>query len=595
MVTLAGSARLAAFALACSLATTATQDVASPQAALQETPRFRAASHLVQVSVIVRDKQGALLRDLTRDDFTVLDDGKPQKIAFFTTARADGAQAMRAEGAPATAPVAAGANSFGNREATTHPNSVTVVLFDMLNTTTHETIYGKQQVARFLRELRPDDRVAIYAMSSRGLQVVHDFTSDPAPLLRAIERLSAPEDAGLAAMKPEVMQPGFNTEMDQVFANGSQLIVGMALRERMKRTVAALEAIGDHLAGIPGRKNLIWISASFPFSYGFDKVVPSTRELMTAAAVSTLEDSPVKEKGRTAGAPRPNPDPDLVLPVEQGFFGDDLQRAAHALTQANLAVYPVDARGLTAPFTATGTKADPRIDNGAPVIWEERGAAGRKEFDTMNVLAERTGGRAFYNSNDIRGAVRRVVEDSRVTYEIGYYPAHGRWDGRFHNVTVRVNRKDADVLHRRGYFALMDTPLSSAQAAELLSVAVGNPLQASALGVRVNATRAGTNANLQIVLDAHELTLTPGKNERWGGTLSVAILQTDASGKAVATSAQNVDLQLSRTTYEKWMREGFSLNKTIALDAHAEEIRVWVRDVPSGAMGSVFIPAARIR
>ncbi len=74
----------------------------------------------------------------------------------------------------------------------------------------------------------------------------------------------------------------------------------------------------------------------------------------------------------------------------------------------------------------------------------------------MNLLAERTGGRAFFNTNDIQGAIRRAIDDSRVTYVLGFNPDHGNWNGKFREIKIKVKRPDTNIRYRRGYFALAD-------------------------------------------------------------------------------------------------------------------------------------------
>src|SRR6266536_207810 len=78
--------------------------------------------------------------------------------------------------------------------------------------------------------------------------------------------------------------------------------------------------------------------------------------------------------------------------------------------------------------------------------------------DTMAILANRTGGRAYYNTNDLTRAIHEAIDDAQVNYVLGYYPAHNKWDGKFHQVKVQVNRKGIDLRYRLGYFAFAETP-----------------------------------------------------------------------------------------------------------------------------------------
>lgn len=371
-------------------------------------------------------------------------------------------------------------------------------------------------------------------------------------------------------------------------------------------------AIANHLLRVPGRKNLVWVSGSFPISYGFDRLYASTRgtgltSAEAAAAIGALAIGPEQPSGKSsgrAGRPTPQPpvaskNPDLLSSSEQEVFWRDLERAARALNQANLAIYPVDARGLMTAFpnpnfnpAAVARGQGP----GAPEF--TLGGPDRKEFDTMNKLADRTGGRAFYNANEINQSVRLAIDESRVTYELGYYPVHNQWDGKFHEITVRVKRPGLKVRNRRGYFAVKDALAAESQQAELLQAAANSPLESSALALKVRLERvAGADArtlNLRIELDTREVYLGREGN-RWVGALAVLVAQTKSDGERTMSGAQTVDLKLEQATYDKLLREGMKLTKRIQLEPGAEELRVVVRDTSSGATGSVYILLERYR
>src|SRR5262249_31475917 len=155
---------------------------------------------------------------------------------------------------------------------------------------------------------------------------------------------------------------------------------------------------------------------SFPFSIGYD-------------SISTVENAT----------------------AERRTFSVEFERTVRAVNTSNLAIYPVDARGLVAQLStlpdasrsgAPGLTGEPTI----PAV-NLRGSFDVSTQQTMQTLAERTGGRAFYDTNDLRGAIRRAVDDARATYVLGYYPAHDQWDGRFYEIKVQVKRPGAQVRH----------------------------------------------------------------------------------------------------------------------------------------------------
>jgi VWFA-related protein len=571
-----------------------------PASGKQEAPVLRATSRLVLVSAIVQDWRGNPVAGLTQDDFVVLEDGKPQAIATFSAAVSEGGPKERAATAEA-APLAE--NTFSNREnrASRLTPVVTVILLDMLNTAARDSAYGQQQVVRFLQQLQPQDRVALYALSNRGVRVLLDFTSDHEPLLRALARYRGREDAQLSASDPDTTKSGY-PPLDEFMLNTSRLEQNFVLRDRVRRTVDALVAIANHLLGVPGRKNLVWVSGSFPISFGFDKLYESAREanaidVSSGSVISALAKGP--DPGRTSPPPLPSGNPDLLVSPEKGIFWQDLERAARALNQANLAIYPIDARGLMTSIPNPNFNPAAVAKGQGPATPEfTKGGPDRKEFDTMNVLADRTGGRAFYNQNELHVAVREAIDESRVTYELGYYPTHNTWDGKFHEITVRVKRSHVNVRNRRGYFAVADAPAETTKQAELLQAAAQSPLESAVLGVQVRLERPpGGDArtwNLRIALETREVSLAH-EGERWVGALAVLVAQRKSSGETTVGTAQTVDLKLVQATYEKLQREGIKLTKQIQLEPDTEELRVVVRDNSSGATGSVFIPLERWR
>jgi VWFA-related protein len=123
----------------------------------------------------------------------------------------------------------------------------------------------------------------------------------------------------------------------------------------------------------------------------------------------------------------------------------EIQRATRALNNAQVALYSVDARGLIGAFTYDRGRA--RVVTLSMVY---------DNLDILTITADETGGRAFYNTNDLARSLHRALDDAGHTYVLGYYPSHGRWDGRYRQIRVRVTRPGVEVRHRRGYFATLE-------------------------------------------------------------------------------------------------------------------------------------------
>jgi len=521
-------------------------------AAGQEPPPLRVTTHLVQVNVVVHDHKGEPVAGLTQDDFVLLDENKPQRIAFFSM-----------EGAgPSTAPARTlPPNYFTNRleYRSLAPGSVTAILFDALNTAWEDQVYSKNQLVKFLGQVRPQDRFALYVLG-RDLRVLHDFTTDTRSLLRVLARHRNAPSPELEASEPAPADTGVE-ELDNWLNESSQMLADFVKINRARQTLDAIEAIAHHLSRVPGRKNLVWISAGFPFSIGFDD----------------LEE--LREANR-----------------QRRHFADEIERTARALNDANLAIYPVDARGLVGPdeFRASVRQAPRRPGQGG-------GGTSRRMWqtqETMLALAERTGGDAYYNRNDLDKGIRQAVEDARITYVLGYYPAHDTWDGRFRKLKVQVRRKGLEVRCRTGYFAFQEQKETPRERDQVLREAVQTPLDATGIGllVRVEADTPPRPNRWKVytVVDPRTVVLE-NHGDRWVGTLDLLFVQQAPDGRSLRAVRDTLTLRLTRDTYERALREGAVLVKVLDVLPAAAQLRLVVRDPASGNLGAVSIPTGRVK
>jgi VWFA-related protein len=530
----------------------ASETVAPSTAALRSTTR------LVQLNVVVQNKSGQPVQDLTKDHFTLLDEGVPQQIAVFSI------QSGSARSASTTPPLAP--HIFTNRfdQSGQNPGSVTVILFDALNTSVMDQASARGRVVKFLRQLRPQDHVALYILTTKII-TVNEFTQDASSLLAAINKfggyLSAPLEASdpknsevLAAQTTTQQIEHISSQLRQFIEPTDDQLSDFANVDRALTTINAMEAIANHVARIPGRKNLIWVSGSFPISVGLD-------------AESVMK-----------------------VNREHRSFESELEHAARALDQANMAVYPVDARGLmTAPmYNASNSQAfsgrfPPKAADLGPVP---------ETFDTMIKIADRTGGRAAYNTNDVEGAIRRAITDSEYTYTIGFYPSHTKWDGKFHELKLRVEDKGLTLRYRKGYFATPEPKDPAADNKQNLEAAIRSPVEwtnldvVTALKAFVPLSRALT---LQVAFDTHELQFTP-KDGRQVGKIYVYFGQLGEGNKPLSSEQQSFDLNFKPDTYEKLQQIGTKFTGQIVLAPDIVNLRVVGQDATSGAIGTVTIP-----
>ncbi len=549
----------------------ATQATTAPEAAKQATPPqqtapppVRVSTRLVQVSVIV-EGHGQPLAGLKQEDFALFDQGQPQQIAFFSE---HGSSADTAGATAAAQPLPP--DMFTNRiaEKPGVPPSVTVILLDLLNTHSSDMAYARNQIIKFIEALQPQDRVALYGLSDQ-LYILHDFTRDSSALLAALTHYKNTENFKVSGSEMDASDTG-DDNLDAFLDTTAQKFSDFYTISRVEETASALEAIGNHLAALPGRKNLVWVSSSFPFEIGYDAPI-------------TVGDT-----------------------SEHRTFSAEIEDAARALNNANVAVYPVDARGLVAgaskPQLSMSNSSATRPPRGPGAISSPPTAT----LQTMDVIANRTGGRAFYNTNDLKGAVRRAIDDSRVTYTIGYYPTHGTWDGRFREIKLELKHAHGEMRYRKGYFAFPGgTPDINAQKKVLADVS-STPLDDTEFGLTLRAdpvpTAAGAAASTasttrklatRLRFEATQMHFEQ-KEGRYLDKVDVQFLQLGANGKPVKTDGQTVDLNLLPESYKKVMTGGIILNSALDIHADCTSLRVVARDQGSGVIGSLNVPMKKV-
>jgi VWFA-related protein len=521
---------------------------------------LRTTTRLVQLDVIVEDKRGKPVENLLQTDFTLLDNGKPQAISLFSTETDRRGEVAVAVGKSPNEPAA---NVFGNRIHRTDegPGSVTVVLFDALNTSITDQSFAKTEILAFLRQLRPQDHVAIYLLTNK-LVVINEFTQDSKSLLQAIGKfqnspsllLSNSSQPNMSPMDTGFSDPKAAQKLASMVNDMNSKLSDLSDLDRVQTTARAIEAIANHVSGIPGRKNLVWVSGSFPVSISF----------------SSNENSPIDTKSQN--------------------FAPELERVARALNQSNMAVYPVDARGLLIPSEFDASRGHP-FGRGQPAT--ETGV-GQDEQVTMELLAERTGGHAYRNTNDIRGAIRRTLAESRFTYLIGFYPENGNWNGEFHELKLRLKESGLVVRYRKGYYALPDPPDTVTEARNALQAAFWSPVDATSLGIEAKIQRvdlARRKLDMQVRVDASQLQFGNVNGKRVGN-IDAIYLQIGPGDAVVTADPLTYKLNLSEKDYQTMLERGYELKVALLIQPTTMALRVLVRDGGSGALGSVTIPLA---
>ena len=534
------------------LALTTISALLAQQSADQPPVVLKATTRLVQVSVIAQDGKGQPITDLKKDDFRIKVNGKDQPIKIFSMDSA-GALPKGEEKLPP--------DVFTNRMEVKpgQQSSVTIILLDTLNTRWADQVYAKAQVIRYLRTLTPEDHIGLYTLGT-SLRVLHDYTADSAELLSRLEAVKGKAIPVMPSKEPTDAMHG-----DALLLDALQRGVGGAspaersfyTTQRIIGTLKAIEFIANHLAKTPGRKNLIWVSGGFPLEIGFDN----------------------------AAAWR-NPQ------IDQRTFTDEVSETVRAVNDANMAIYPVDARGLmVAPQYDAERRGNGRGMQKAPQM------VGVKNQQTMEELASRTGGHAYYNSNDLAKAIHSAVDDSRVTYMLGFYPVDESFDGKFHKIEVQtVERKGVHLRYRKGFFDLPELPQDEKARKTELADAAWSPLDASGIGIAAKINPSKTKpGSLEIVLaiDSTQVSLQQ-QSDHWIGRLDVLFIQRDDGGNQYNGLDDTINLNLGAESYAKFIKNGFVYAKIIDRADRAKIIRIVVRDSASGAIGSVTVPLAKI-
>jgi VWFA-related protein len=555
-----------------------------------QTPVIRVDTRLVEVNVIVRDQNDRPVEGLTKNDFTVFDRNKQQKIALFSASSAH-------QLTKRSAPLPSGIYTNRPEQRAAAPTTATVVLLDAVNTRIEDQGYAKGQFVKFLSQIRPQDRVAVYALGNK-LQILQDFTGDSKVLLNCLARYRGEPLPYAVDSEPDAADTA-NDDMDKWLNDKNALIADMAIQKRVAATVGAMEAIANHIGHLPGRKNLVWITGSFPFSVG----QKSTESITNWEDLPDPTQTGAKKMGgvtRAAGASAAgaaavygfdsNSLPGNSQPAREVFasFDADLARATRALNNADIAVYPVDARGLIAvpkilTAQSSGIIKPGRLNQALPPL--SLTPAG---INTMQVMAENTGGKAYYNTNDLQHAIRDALDDSEVTYTLGFYADTSALDAEFHKLKVLVDRKHVEVRFRKGYMADPAGVPGDQERESVIRDALWSPLDSGGLSLAGRLERIEDRLRVMVSVEPSDLRFTEHDGQR-AVSVEFAFALLGAEGQTLDTIHQGKAMDLDAKQYKE-LNNAFVVTKTLEPHPGVTSIRVVVLDRASGRIGSLTMP-----
>jgi len=505
---------------------------------------FRTTTNLVIVDVFVRDRSGKEITGLTKEDFTVLEDGKPQQIAVFEFQRLETPQETpEVAGPPQIAPArpqmiaiaAPGKIQYRDRR-------LLVLFFDHSSMSPADQVRAHNAALKFIeQQMRPADVVAILSFANE-LKVEQDFTDDRETLARVIKSFTTGEGSELAREAPTDEEDAEDTGA-AFTADESEFNIF-----NTDRKLSALESATKMLAGLPEKKALVYFSSGI---------------------------------GRTG--------------VEND---SQLRSSVNAAVRANVSFYPVDARGLTAIIP--GGDASRAASRGTGLF---SGQAQRRQMarfqdqqDTLVTLAADTGGKAFLDSNDLSLGIRQAQDDIRSYYILGYYSTDPAQDGRFRRIQVRLNNQlQAKLDYRSGYFAPKEfSKFTSTDKEQQLqeALALGDPITDLPLALEVNYFRVARDryfVPVSVKIPGPEIALAKkGSNE--STELDFIGQVRDAKGRPAGTVRDGIRVRLSATDVAQLKRRNFQYDTGFTLPPGEYRLKFLARENQTGRIGTFEMP-----
>jgi len=583
-----------------------TPEAAAPPLAPNEPPQptsgvatIHAHSNLVVVDVVVTGAQKNPVHGLTAADFTLTEDGKPQAIRNFEEHTALPPSEIQV--APA-AKLPAGL--FSNRTDALVNGPVNVLLLDYLNTPLIAHISAKRQLLEYLDKAPAGTRIAIFGLTTQ-LYMLQGFTSDMSVLKDALtskkgtphvsEIMTDPVNGGPQGTTAfaDAIGPASGTITQEMVDDMEQMDAQLTSEEQNDRAVYTLNAfdqLARYLVGIPGRKNVIWFSGGFPLD-----VEPNFDE-------ADENDSVVRND-------------------------EAVRKTDNLLTRAQVAVYPVDARGLQTDPSASVMNATVPA---SPMPFLMQTA---QEHETMEAMAEDTGGAAFYNTNGLTQAVSKAIEQGSNYYTLTYTPSNLQWDERFRSIKVKVDDPSAKQLtYRNGYYAIdpNDRNRVAAQGAATALVATntmsaamvhGGPNQAEILfKVRIRPSSAPPDAailktnqsnpdpkmkgmlegpykqyGVDLAPDPHAVNCRLGVDGNRHCALEMWTFVFDSNGDKLITASNRLHTLLTPEEYAKLLSGGMAFHQQISVPVKGEYyIRTAIHDMVSDNVGTVEVPVSAV-
>ena len=531
---------------------TSTRQPAQPPQKLEEDEVVRITTNLVQVDAVVTDKNGKVVTDLKPDEVQIFEDGHQQKITHFSynvtetpTAELPTKPASIDKSAPPVPPTRLRPEDIRRTIA---------IVVDDLGLSFVSTAYVRNALKKFVDEqMQSGDLVAIIRTSG-GMGALQQFTADKRQLYAAIDRVKWYMNGrgGVSAFAPiEPPTPGrFGAEIDAANEEMNQF------REDVfaTGTLGAVNYVVSGLRELPGRKSILLISDGF--------------------RIMNQDDPTRNERTRQR-----------------------LQRLIDEAGRASVVIYTMNATGLQ---TLGLTAADNPGGGDVSQMLSNRRQSAFETQEGLDYLARQTGGIAIRNNNDLSGGIRRVLEDQKGYYLIGYRPDSSTFDPRtgrrtFHKLSLKVTRPGKfTVRMRNGFFGVTDVERTAPKTLpQQLVAALTSPFGATGVHLQLtslfaNDAKAGSYMRSILHIDAHDLTFTDAPNGWHKCVFDVLAITFGDNGTVVdQPTGRTYTIQLPDELYRRAVRDGLVYYVTVPIKKPgAYQLRLSLRDSTTERVGS---------
>ena len=587
------------------------QNAAGPQAPPPNVATLHTGAKLVVVDVVVRDKDGHPIHGLTRDDFKLSESGTPQTLNSFE------------EYARATAPAAVPAmphlppGMFTNFTPMAAKGPLDIVLLDGLNSDVVDQSYFRQQLLDYLSKAAPGTRIAIFGMADH-LYMLQGFTSDPSVLRAALslkksnphaaiaENAGTNQSAQMDALTDPGVSPSLNGGDSALMTSAIDTFIShvsvVQTELRVQLSIENMTQLARWLLNFPGRKNVVWVSGSFPLG-----VLPG----------ASAQDNT-----------------DII-----GEDSDMFVRMVNLLAEAQVSVYPLDPRGVQMdPAFGADDVVPNQITNATTrsnTFYGNKAA----EHSTMQAFASDTGGEALYNRNNLTKAVGEALESGANYYTLSYSPTEKKTGGEWRSIHVDLAdpaaHKGAQLSYRRGYYAdNLKVPTRRSGTAEVSAdpnttsvessrnsrgaMLHGAPtrqdipfttrvLPASRTTEDVAAPGNGLNPNdpmkppyrrynVDCAAAARYFSLAARPDGHHVGSVQAAVFVYDDRGKLLNTVSRTLHFDFTPQQYAEFQRLGYREHLEVTAPAKGESfLRIGIEEQTSGRIGTVEVASSAVR